>query len=981
MKLTTDERQKKLKQYEALKKLIEERQAFEKFHANEEPYRTYPTDMLFPNVNGWNLLHLAAILNDLEAVKNLVEAYHVDIKQPLSNGKATALFIALLHGNIDIAKYLINHGASIGECTRHWLRDMPESLDFYDEQARLLLQQAKQNPDIQLAHKIPNTKRSYLDLAAEIGDLDAIHYAHHQISLVGCIQYLSFDGENLPAHRAVENNQKAALAIILDKNVSVHSVDSLNQTALHQAIFVGNWDLAKELLDRGANINDQDIYGKTPLYYAIYCGEELCARELLRHGADPKITTYDEQTIYHAQAISHMDLTSLIPQEIQDHLQSKKNIYGQNPDDYAKNESFTSLDQNEVIDKIKYYLALNYRDKDFFSDGYCNGLSFLFHFYDSHNQLNLFYKILEAWVNWDGTGEALQKKPGPPLDEYKSFSELFEESLSHFTVFQSSYDYAIRQWERDKQLALVGNEKNLHFLFKNISPLMTRSQLIEMLTMFSHLPKNTRIEVGGGLHATAIKVIDEHHFMYFDPNFKGCLATTYDVKSLADLIIQTKYKGLRHRSNSCVVKPADERFEFRFSAYSFHWEQISHDQYNYFSEAELPKSKEEADDFIKLSPNGLSHLEYAILSLSIENVRRLVADGYCDVNRKGLDYPYMTALERAYQSGNSDIVDILLSHPNIQLNNPPLLEEVYRDGNLDFIQKIVAHKNSQCLHGLFNSAAKKNDMKLLEQLFDNHKIDRLTTLSSAVTLLNDKDISEDTKKFIYKQYQSVHDDQGNALIHVACSSKYVRTMQFILQQDQSASHLKNHANQSAIELFCEADCETARLCGPNSSLGKFALFMLDHLPLTIDCKSGFRLFDLLHSYGEPYCSRYVNQLSQAVNVVEPIGESLFKITLLEYFTKENDAVIVQSLLAHMNGQNINHQHGDMRYTALHYAVNLSVHADEEKKSRYQIVKLLIEHQADLDVPDVNGISCRQIIERSADPDILMLLQSRTNFTP
>jgi len=42
-----------------------------------------------------------------------------------------------------------------------------------------------------------------------------------------------------------------------------------NQTALHQAAYLGHRDVIKEMLDCKADVHVRDNSGKTPLHYAI----------------------------------------------------------------------------------------------------------------------------------------------------------------------------------------------------------------------------------------------------------------------------------------------------------------------------------------------------------------------------------------------------------------------------------------------------------------------------------------------------------------------------------------------------------------------------------------------------------------------------------------------------------------------------------------------------------------------------------------
>jgi hypothetical protein len=60
-------------------------------------------------------------------------------------------------------------------------------------------------------------------------------------------------------------------------------------SALHYAVFAGNWEVANHLLLNGADINARSTNGSSVLMMAVYEGHEPIVRRLLARGADPGI--------------------------------------------------------------------------------------------------------------------------------------------------------------------------------------------------------------------------------------------------------------------------------------------------------------------------------------------------------------------------------------------------------------------------------------------------------------------------------------------------------------------------------------------------------------------------------------------------------------------------------------------------------------------------------------------------------------------
>lgn len=113
-----------------------------------------------------------------------------------------------------------------------------------------------------------------------------------------CRQYLeagmdvnSLDCSGTPMlNIAVRNDRKECTAWLIDNGADINAASrDRGYTALMDAVWRGNYDIAKLLLDKGAAVNTVNKEGQTMLVLAVGAGKERLCSLLVEHGESPDI--------------------------------------------------------------------------------------------------------------------------------------------------------------------------------------------------------------------------------------------------------------------------------------------------------------------------------------------------------------------------------------------------------------------------------------------------------------------------------------------------------------------------------------------------------------------------------------------------------------------------------------------------------------------------------------------------------------------
>lgn len=954
MKISDELRDKVRQSYHKHKALIEKRQAFERSHPVKPDYQT---TIMFLDLEGESLLEKAILIEDMEAIKTLIEHHQFNVHL----GKNPPVAVALWLGNIAIAEYLLKHGASILSVEREQL-DEEEAIMFYDAKVRERIK-AVMKTDRVLRVLLDGSKKSVLTLASEIGDCEVLQKGAKQFSLKKTVRFICHD----LMHKAAVNNQMEVIKYLLEQKVNIDSYVPGNETPLHQAVLYGRWGIVEYLLQQGAEVNAQDQAGATPLFYAIQAGSKEGVDVLMQYNPDLSIRTYLNESILHAQVRSGLELPSSISDsEAFEALKRVKTIYGESPEDYRTQRQVIRLDQSQIIKRIRYFLKLHYRDTEFFSNGYCNGLTFLWHYYDSFNNLDEFYATLEAWSSWDGNPAALEDSPDSPfLKHYETLYQLFEIFLGQVTLFQMDIQNAIplRQTQRSEQLALLEDEIGLHYYFEKYRITVNQAQIEELFNIFKSLPPNTRIEIGGERHATGLKLNQAYQYVYFDPNFAKRIDTSYDSEALTKLIIDTKYKSLIEKTyirNMFENDDGDEIYDLSLLIYHYERDYLPA-AFNYFSVDDLPKSKQETQSFIDTSANGFNHLFVALLTNSEANFRALVQAGHCDLNYR-LQYHFnTTVLEMAYDLGNRVFFEILLNAPEMRFEPDQyrnLLQKLYDNGDTDLIQIILHHPNTSNFGRFFISAAWHNDLVLVQQLISQDKLDMKEMFPAIVDILDSQNISGEIKQIIFGACQAQSDENKKNLAHHASERNKIDAFIYIIEAEPSWLKAVDKDNNTPLRYLCEHAMFQAQMeGGSTTSHGKAFILVLQHLPESIDSAIAF---DLLMLFYRPSYKAHIDRIE---SIYEAMGSAQSPL--------QNSSIFKQ--------RDRNSPYTALLQDAVNYIDKEFIIRGESKEALFAILKHCVKMQADLDsvtIPEHYKKNCVEFLKALDDTELQGLVDSQ-----
>ena len=310
-------------------------------------------DLTAHSKQGFSAIHFAARVGDLESVKLLLAAgvdvnvltqtegganrvsNFLGISKTIGSLGYTPLLVAVVRGQVDLALWLLDHGAdpnnmASGFAPLHWASSQWESFTanpvygfddamsgIPDRAAKLRLVKALlahgANVNARMTKPQPNFAGGYLDatgatpvlLAASANDLEMMHIlldagADPKIltsTNASAIMAAAGLNHSIGEDTVTEPQAMQTVKLLLDLGVDPKGETTFGENALFGPAYRGWNKLLAELIDLGVNVNAVSKAGVTPYLAANGNGDRLGgvlynkegAQLLLEHGADPKL--------------------------------------------------------------------------------------------------------------------------------------------------------------------------------------------------------------------------------------------------------------------------------------------------------------------------------------------------------------------------------------------------------------------------------------------------------------------------------------------------------------------------------------------------------------------------------------------------------------------------------------------------------------------------------------------------------------------
>lgn len=765
------------KKYKALQAFILKRQQFEAEHPFP-PYNEYKTDINFSDKQGNTLLHYAAMMGDIDKIRDCIEG---GANLNLKNGEGdTAIVLALINDKFMAADFLLDSKAdcasiSFDECLNEtqeaWFKEkiVSHSSQFI-------------------------TKQNTAKRAAEMGDLE----------LMKSINVSATDSDSVLI-TAAANNQLEIVAYLLEKKIGINGSEPFCNTALMQAIISHHENMVKYLLSKDADIHKENELRRTAFMIAVMHNNRVAFDLLLEKKCDLHHFDVDGNTVLHLavnkKSIFIKELL-LIP-EIKT-LVNLKNSYGDTPLDLAyrcKNDlainvlapdmlSFKEspnyghkhirIAQDNVMKSMKYRLQLHYRSTEYFSDkGHCNGFAFLRSVYASQGMSQYYYDTLALMSNWDGDESTLFKPFSgiKQADYYKNLDELFEQWTNDITWFQHTklnrvdsikLSDRVRQYHlvKDKQdhaCYMLNEEGETLVLDANFNKWQPRVR--ELMLYLMKMPKHVHFEIANSKHVTSAYINAQGHFDYYDPNFLYPAESTQDIDINVKRIIDYLYIFL----SSEIKAFTNNYFQIKLLCFKKNFHLLHFDQFEIFNT--LPTSKQEVIQFQKDSPNQFTPLHVAFITRSLPCIKQLLLDGYCDLSAR--DANRRTALDIALKHKFYEGIVLFINYSGMSVSD---IYDLCSKNRFAFNDHVIPNVSDSVIAALFFKAIDKNDVTLIKTICEKGLID------------------------LNKDYS------GEMALHYAITNQKADACNILLEMGASVD-VQNAEGKSVIDLVNESDDE------------------------------------------------------------------------------------------------------------------------------------------------------------------------------
>ena len=255
------------------------------------------TDIHVKTNDGRNCLHIAALKENLDLCKVLIDKHKFDVNSVDKIGR-TALHCSAQRGNYELVTYFADMGTDIhvktndGKNCLH-IAALNGNLDL----CKVLID--KHNFDVNSVDKIGRTA---LHCSAQRGNYELVTYF---ADMGTDIHVKRNDGKNC-IHIAALNGNLDLCKVLIDKHqFDVNSVDKIGRTALHCSAQSGNYELVTYFADMATDIHVTTNDGKSCIHIAALEGNlDLCKVLIDKHKFDVNSVDKIGRTALHCSAQS-----------------------------------------------------------------------------------------------------------------------------------------------------------------------------------------------------------------------------------------------------------------------------------------------------------------------------------------------------------------------------------------------------------------------------------------------------------------------------------------------------------------------------------------------------------------------------------------------------------------------------------------------------------------------------------------------------
>jgi ankyrin repeat protein len=242
--------------------------------------------------DGLHAIHLAALENNVQILRYLVEEERVDLSPPSESGPK-ALHLAAKGGSMEAVQYLIGKGADI---------------EAKDQEGITPLHAAALQGHLEIV-------KYFIENKADIGAQDQegqtpLHFAASEghLEVVKCLIENKADigaktqQRVISLHVAARNGHLEIVKYLIENKADIEAKTPQGNTSLHFAASEGHLEVVKCLIENKANIMAKTPQGVAPLHTAAYRGHLEVVKCLIENKADIDAKTLQEVTTLHFAA-------------------------------------------------------------------------------------------------------------------------------------------------------------------------------------------------------------------------------------------------------------------------------------------------------------------------------------------------------------------------------------------------------------------------------------------------------------------------------------------------------------------------------------------------------------------------------------------------------------------------------------------------------------------------------------------------------